>query len=110
MWKTIRPDLESRNPESGRVVQAGLKFFISDFSRPSDYHWERTADQVRFLRPDVAQVDGSGEDTGRRDAQGQPLPNVKLLFVYMLTKEHGQWRLASTRVWAPVTSVAQMRR
>ncbi len=63
-----------------------------------------TIEQVRFIAPDLALVDGSWTITGARDANGRPLPPIEGRGLEMVQKKQSRWRFVATRemvVWKP---------
>ena len=55
-----------------------------------------TVDRIRFIRPDVALVDGSYEFTG---TELKPYP--KGVQTWVLTKENGRWLMTALRMMIP---------
>jgi len=91
----------------GQVIRGrpGLEAFVSEMTTANESRPTQTAtiEQVRFLTPDVAIVDGSWTITGARDASGKELPALKGRGVEIARKTHDQWRLVATRemvVWS----------
>jgi len=63
-----------------------------------------TIEQVRFIAPDLALVDGSWTITGARDANGRPLPPIEGRGLEIVQKKQSRWRFVATRemvVWKP---------
>lgn len=57
---------------------------------------------VRFLRPDVALVDGTYEITGAMSPEGEELPAIKGLWMGVDVKVDGKWHISSLRPMTPV--------
>jgi uncharacterized protein (TIGR02246 family) len=57
---------------------------------------------IRFVRPEVAVVDGTYELTGMKSAEGQDLPPAKGMFTNVSVKQNGQWRLHCSRPMLPM--------
>ena len=64
-------------------------------------------DNIRFLKRDVAVVDGSWEASGAHAPNGKPLPPLKGLFTLVFVKRKGQWRVASSRTMVPARAPGQ---
>jgi uncharacterized protein (TIGR02246 family) len=60
-------------------------------------------DSVRFLKRDVAMVDGHLGLSGRRAADGSNLPEVKLLLLLVVTEKSGHWYIDSFREMVPAS-------
>lgn len=58
---------------------------------------------VRFLKPDVAVVDGAWETTGAHTSSGKELPTLKGFYTLVLVKKKGRWLVASSRTMVPVS-------
>jgi len=56
-----------------------------------------TIEQIRFITPDIATVDGAWTVTGARDATGQELPPIKGRGFEVVQKKSGRWRFILTR-------------
>ena len=56
-----------------------------------------TIEQIRFITPDIATVDGGWTVTGARDATGQELPPIKGRGFEVVQKKSGRWRFILTR-------------
>ena len=54
-------------------------------------------EQIRFITPDIATVDGAWTVTGARDATGQELPPIKGRGFEVVQKKSGRWRFILTR-------------
>jgi uncharacterized protein (TIGR02246 family) len=62
-----------------------------------------TIDRVRFIRPDVALIDGTFEITGS-EIPGPPLKGLQTL---VLVKEDGRWMITALRRMVPVAAPPQ---
>jgi len=63
-----------------------------------------TIEQVRFLSPELAIVDGSWTITGARDADGKELPPLQGRGCEIAQKKQRRWRFVATRemvIWNP---------
>lgn len=76
--------------------------FAEIFSSSRERRASSPVTSVRFLKPDVAIVDGSYEISGRRSPAGESLPIVKGLFTFVATKKEGQWVIVALRAMRPV--------
>ena len=56
-----------------------------------------TIEQIRFVTPELATVDGSWIVTGARDAAGTELPAIKGRGFELLQKKNGSWKFIATR-------------
>jgi uncharacterized protein (TIGR02246 family) len=56
-----------------------------------------TIDQIRFVTPDLATVDGSWTVTGARDPSDKELPLTKGRGFELVQKKNGRWRFIATR-------------
>lgn len=85
----------------GQLIRgrSGLEAFLSQMLKSSDKRPTQVAtiDQVRFLTPDVAIVDGQWTITGAHDASGKELPPLKGRGVEIARKTDNGWRFAATR-------------
>jgi uncharacterized protein (TIGR02246 family) len=61
----------------------------------------RDIDTIRFLREDVAIVDGVFEVRGALGADGTSLESIKGRFTYVLTQERGEWLISAYRSMIP---------
>ena len=57
---------------------------------------------VRFVRPEIAVIDGTYELTGLKSTEGQDLPAVKGMFTNVSVKQNGQWMLHCSRPMLPM--------
>jgi uncharacterized protein (TIGR02246 family) len=63
-----------------------------------------TIEQIRFLSPELAIVDGSWTITGAQDADGKVLPPMHGRGCEVVQKKQRRWRFVATRemvVWNP---------
>jgi uncharacterized protein (TIGR02246 family) len=56
-----------------------------------------TIEQIRFITPEIATVDGAWTVSGARDATGQELPPIKGRGFEVVQKKGGRWRFILTR-------------
>ena len=56
-----------------------------------------TIEQIRFITPEIATVDGTWTVSGARDATGQELPPIKGRGFEVVQKKSGRWRFILTR-------------
>ena len=56
-----------------------------------------TIEQIRFITPEIATVDGTWTVTGARDATGQELPPIRGRGFEVVQKKSGRWRFILTR-------------
>lgn len=56
-------------------------------------------DNIRFIGPDHAVVNATGNFSGGRDAAGNPIPRSSDRALYVLRRDGGNWALASFRVY-----------
>ena len=56
-----------------------------------------TIEQIRFVTPELATVDGSWTVTGARDASGKDLPVIRGRGFELVQKKNGRWRFIATR-------------
>lgn len=56
-----------------------------------------TIEQIRFITPDLATVDGTWTVTGARDATGKELPAIRGRGFELVQKKSGRWRFIATR-------------
>ena len=56
-----------------------------------------TIEQIRFITPEIATVDGTWTVTGARDATGEELPPIKGRGFEVVQKKSGRWRFILTR-------------
>ncbi len=72
------------------------KTLAGSFERQKDLGYNLLEEiGVVFLTPDVAIYKVIGEDFGMLDADGQPLPPVKVLEAFVMVKRDGRWMFTS---------------
>lgn len=59
-----------------------------------------TIEQIRFITPDLATVDGTWTVTGAREPDGRELPVIKGRGFELVQKKSGRWRFIATREMA----------
>ena len=57
---------------------------------------------VRFVRPEIAVIDGTYHLTGMKSAEGQDLPPIQGMFTNLSVKQNGQWMLHCSRPMLPM--------
>jgi uncharacterized protein (TIGR02246 family) len=57
---------------------------------------------IRFVRPDIAIVDGTYELNGMKSADGLPLGIIRGMYTNVFVKENGQWMIHCSRPMLPV--------
>jgi uncharacterized protein (TIGR02246 family) len=65
---------------------------------------------VRFLKPDVAIVNGTFEVTGLRGSDGKEMPSRKGISTSVVIKQNGQWLITALRAWIPPATPARSTR
>lgn len=85
----------------GQLIRgrAAIEGFFSRMLTPITNRPTQTAtiDQVRFVRPDVAIVDGSWTITGARGASGHEVPPLHGHGVEVVRRTQKGWRFVATR-------------
>lgn len=56
-----------------------------------------SVEQIRFITPELATVDGLWTVTGARDAEGKEFPPIKGRGFELVQKRDGRWRFIATR-------------
>jgi hypothetical protein len=56
-----------------------------------------TIEQIRFITPELATVDGSWTVMGARDVAGKELPAIKGRGFELVQKKNGKWKFIATR-------------
>ena len=81
---------------TGRVqIRAFFERLVS--SKTSRPQQTAAVEQVRFITPDVAIVDGAWTVTGVRDSIGRESPPIKGRGVELVHKKNGRWWFVATR-------------
>ncbi len=83
-----RADIEKRLAEEHSFFYTGSRF-------------TSTVDTVRFLKLDVAVVDGAWETSGAHTPKGKPLPTMKGLYTLIVVKRSSKWWVVSSRSMVP---------
>jgi len=85
----------------GKLIKgrAQIQAFFREMASSRIGQPQQTAaiDQIRFITPELATVDGSWTITGVRDAQGKELHPIKGKGFEVVQKRHGRWRFVATR-------------
>ncbi len=58
---------------------------------------------IRFVRPEIAIIDGTYELNGMKSPEGLPLGIVRGMFTNVSVKQNGQWMLHCSRPMLPLT-------
>jgi len=97
-------DGDSAGPD-GRIVkgrqqieQMHAEMHSGDFA-PSTIALKVRA--IRWIKPDVAVVDGEWEITGAKDFFGKALPAMRGLYTQVVVKQGDRWLAASHRAYVP---------
>ncbi len=77
--------------EATRGKDAILDRFATGFAEPTEHALESTIESIRFVTPDVAQVEG----TSKLSAENEP--SIVARFVALAAKKDGAWRIAEIR-------------
>jgi len=90
----------------GKLIRGrrAMEDFFARMSKEGGGTQTATIEQVRFIAPDLALVDGSWTITGARDANGRPLPPIEGRGLEIVQKKQSRWRFVATRemvVWKP---------
>jgi uncharacterized protein (TIGR02246 family) len=78
----------------GRTQMAG---FFQELMKLGGQQQRATVEQVRFITPELAIVDGSWTVTGARDAEGVELPPIEGRGFELAQQREGRWRFVATR-------------
>jgi uncharacterized protein (TIGR02246 family) len=65
---------------------------------------------VRFLKPDIAIVNGTFEVTGLHGPDGKEMPSRKGISTSIVVKQNGQWLITALRAWIPPAPPARSTR
>jgi hypothetical protein len=68
-----------------------------------------TIEQIRFITPELATVDGSWIVTGARDATGKELPVMRGRGFELVQKKNGNWKFIATREMVIFGEVSAMK-
>jgi uncharacterized protein (TIGR02246 family) len=84
---------------NGRLVRgkAAIQALFRQMATGSAGQQAVTVEQVRFVTPEVAAVDGSWTVTGAQDADGNELPPIEGRGFELVRKRSGQWKFIATR-------------
>ena len=77
--------------------RAQMQAFFRKMTESGNGHEVASVEQVRFLTPEVATVDGSWTVTGARGADGKELAPIKGRGFEVAQKRNGKWRFVATR-------------
>jgi uncharacterized protein (TIGR02246 family) len=85
----------------GRLItgRAQIRAFFHELAKSTAGQAQQTSsiEQIRFLTPELAIVDGLWTVTGARDAAGKDLPPIKGKGFEVVQKKEGQWWFVATR-------------
>jgi uncharacterized protein (TIGR02246 family) len=93
-------DADSRSPGGNwRKGKAQLEEAFERVGKnvPKNFHYTRRIEQIRFLRTDVALVEGIVEMTGGTNSDGTHREPFAGLFQFVMTKDNGRWLIAAVR-------------
>jgi len=84
---------------NGRLVKgrAAIQALFSQMANRSSGQQTVAVEQIRFITPELATVDGSWTVTGARDATGKETPPIKGRGFELVQKKNGQWKFIATR-------------
>jgi uncharacterized protein (TIGR02246 family) len=84
---------------NGRLVKGrvAIQALFRQMANGSGGQQTVTVEQVRFITPELATVDGAWTVTGARDANGKEMPPIKGRGFELVQKKNGQWRFIATR-------------
>src|SRR5438876_10829630 len=84
---------------NGRLVKgrAAIQALFRQMASGSSGEQTVTVEQVRFVTPELATVDGAWTVTGARDASGKKMSPIKGRGFELVRKQNGQWRFIATR-------------
>jgi uncharacterized protein (TIGR02246 family) len=77
--------------DATRGVEAIGSEFAAAFEQPTTYTLENTVDQLRFITPDVAQVEGTSRLVSPREA------TISTRFVILLARQANAWKIIEVR-------------
>jgi uncharacterized protein (TIGR02246 family) len=83
----------------GRLIKgrAQIQELFRQMIRGSAGQQSGIIEQIRFITPELATVDGSWTITGARDRSGNVLPDLKGRGFELVEKKYGKWRFIATR-------------
>jgi uncharacterized protein (TIGR02246 family) len=77
--------------------RAQMQAFFRKMAESSTGHQTASVEQIRFITPELATVDGSWTVTGARSADGKELAPIKGRGFEVLQKKNGKWKFIATR-------------
>lgn len=77
--------------------RAQIQALFSGMAKASLGQQTASIDQIRFITPELATVDGSWTVTGARGADAKELPVIHGRGFELVQKKDGRWRFISTR-------------
>jgi uncharacterized protein (TIGR02246 family) len=82
--------------EGRAAIEAAHREWLSGDAKGTRHAHPGTP-KIRFIRPDVAIVDGDSYMGGVRDENGKELPAMFSRYMAIMTKERGEWKVAAFR-------------
>ena len=77
--------------------RAQMEAFFRKMAESSKGQQVASVEQIRFITPEVATVDGSWTVTGARGADGKELSPIRGRGLEVAQKRNGKWRFIATR-------------
>jgi len=77
--------------------RAQMQALFRKMAESSRGHQSASVEQIRFIAPELATVDGSWIVTGARGADGNELAPIKGRGFEIVQKKNGKWRFIATR-------------
>ena len=77
--------------------RAQMQVFFRKMAESSTSHQVASVEQIRFITPELATVDGPWTVTGARGADGKELPPINGRGFEVVQKRNGKWRFIATR-------------
>jgi hypothetical protein len=73
-----------------------MQRFFRRMAESSKGHQVASIEQIRFIMPELATVDGSWTVTGVRGSDGKELASIKGRGFELVQKRNGKWRFIAT--------------
>jgi uncharacterized protein (TIGR02246 family) len=77
--------------------RAPMQAFFRKIAKSSSAQQVPSIEQIRFITPELATVDGTWTVTGARGADGKELSPIKGRGFEVVQKRNGKWRFIATR-------------